>query len=268
MMKTGPEWRARAGFVLIELVVVVGLIAVVAAVAFPYLVPVLAYGRTEGAARHLANFGQRAMAQSVLMRERITVRFDLDAQEYWCVRWIEPEDEWGNKLFDEKKDEEGEEEEDVFDMSMFGTEDDDDVDQEALYERGLQMQDTLDGYAQRMLLTRVKNVRHEETIMDEFGPLFEKNFSLDLDDEGEPQEEELSLPLLHRTRLPVEVKLESVELGEELRAKGLVEVEISPVGLLEPVVFHVKGEEDDEFTVEWDPITGLAIFFEGEGSRV
>ncbi|NIA15837.1 MAG: hypothetical protein GWP08_17375, partial [Nitrospiraceae bacterium] len=39
---------------------------------------------------------------------------------------------------------------------------------------------------------------------------------------------------------------------------GEVEIELSPVGLSEPVTFYLKNEDDDYFTIEWDAITGGA----------
>jgi len=99
--------------------------------------------------------------------------------------------------------------------------------------------------------------------MDEFGPLFEREFTLDIEEE---EEEEIVLPLLNRTKMPEEVQIESVVVGGTDYTKGVVEVDLSPLGLLEPVVFFVKDLDEEYFTVEWDPITGLTYLYEGKES--
>ena len=50
--------------------------------------------------------------------------------------------------------------------------------------------------------------------------------------------------------------IESVRVGSASYSKGEVSIEVTPLGLVDPVTFYIKGEEDDYFTVTWDPITG------------
>ncbi len=251
--------RDSAGFVLIELIVVVALIGLIAAVVFPALLPAIAFSQIEGAARHLTGYGRSAMAHCALMGERITVKIDLDAQEYWCVRWPKPEVELGGER---RSDQTLDEEEDEFlDLGLFG-DDLAELDETALEEKALRMQDSFDRFARMALMARARNARRE-SIMDEFGPLFEREFTLDIEEE---EEEEIVLPLLNRTKMPEEVQIESVVVGGTDYTKGVVEVDLSPLGLLEPVVFFVKDLDEEYFTVEWDPITGLTYLYEGKES--
>ena len=70
--------RNRHGFTLIELMVVMVIVAMIAAVSMPYFFPVLIYSTHEGAARHLANYGRSAIAHTTLDKETISVIIDLD----------------------------------------------------------------------------------------------------------------------------------------------------------------------------------------------
>lgn len=75
----------RAGFTLVELMVVVVLISMMAMVAAPRLLPILTLTEHENEARHLVGYGRAAMAHAVLKREAIVVHIDLDRQEYWTT---------------------------------------------------------------------------------------------------------------------------------------------------------------------------------------
>ena len=83
----------RRGFTLIELMVVISLMAMIAAISLPYFLPVLLYSTHEGAARHLANYGRSAIAHTTLEKETITVMIDLDNQEYWSEGLRQPDPE-------------------------------------------------------------------------------------------------------------------------------------------------------------------------------
>lgn len=240
----------RAGFTLIELAVVLGLIALIVAVAFPHLAPVIAFSNHEGAARHLAGFGRAAIAHCVLMHDRLTIKVDLDKQEYWAVKWVVPEpddllkdgggEEWGSA-----------------DLINNGRRSSDHAadgeDEESPEEQAAAMRDQFNHLARLATESRARNVRHDR-IIDEIGPIFE-DYSLETEeDEGEFQEVEL--PLLLRTRLPDNVVIESMLVGTAKHSGGTVEFEISPLGLPQPVVFYVKDGAGDYYTVTWDAITG------------
>jgi len=247
--------RRSYGFVLIELVVVIVLIGLIAAVAFPALMPVLAFSELENAARRLGGYGESAMAHCALMHEHITVKFDLDEGEYWCVRWPDPlEDLEGAEGADEQPF-------DLFDLEALAG-DPDAVDEEFLIEQSLRMQDGFDRLARVRLEARADNARREDSIMNEFGPLFEKEFTLEIDDDTE--EEEVVSPLLLRTRLPEDVTIASVEVAGAEHTRGVAEVDLSPLGLLDPVVITVKGADDDCYTVAWDPVTNMTFVRDGK----
>ncbi|MCP4639548.1 MAG: prepilin-type N-terminal cleavage/methylation domain-containing protein [bacterium] len=254
MRLTRPE---RAGFTLMELVLVVMVIAIVMAVALPSLVPMLAWSQLEGAARHLANFGRSSVAHCALTQERITVRFDLDSerQEYWCVRWVEKDD----GMFDD--DEEEEAEQDLLDqtsesaMELLSQNRVDEVD-----EMAAEMQERFERFFRMGLEARTRNVKHDG-ILAEVGPLIEEDFSLD---DEEEEFEEVKTSLLSRVSLPRDVVIESIRLGGQDHTTGIVELEVTPMGMVEPAMFYVRGGESDYFTVIWDPITGSARIQRGK----
>lgn len=255
-------FERSGGFVLLELLVVVGLLGLIAAVSFPYLLPAIAFSEIDGAARHLSNYGRSAMAHCALMRERITVKVDMDNQEYWCVRWRTEDDFFDTEQETEDAGRTGEHgDEGLFGLGMFSNPEQLlDLDEEELQERALQMEETFERFARMSLQARARNARRE-SILDEIGPLFDEEFSLD---EEEEYEEEIVLPLLHRTRVPENIEIETVTVGGTDYSKGVVELDLSPLGLVQPVVFYLKNVNDRYFTVEWDPITGGTYLYEGK----
>jgi len=255
----GRDTQDPRGFTLIELCLVVGLIATLMAIALPHFLPAISYSALEGAALHLGHYGRAAMAQAVLSREQITVRIDLDKQEYKCVRKIEEivvnndnknKSDSGGTLKSLLKVAKG----------QSGTSNAND-DAEAQAE---EMQATFDTFARLALQARAKNVE-QEGILSDIGPLFEKEFKHDPKAE-EKQYEELKSPLLEATLLPESVRLESVHFGGKDYVKGTVKIDISPLGLSEPVQFYIRGETGDYYSILWDAITGEAIVAEGKQS--
>jgi hypothetical protein len=114
---------------------------------------------------------------------------------------------------------------------------------------------------QKSLEARAKNVPREG-ILDEIGPLFDEEFRLD--DEEDETREEIKTSLLERTAMPSGVVVERIWLGSTEYEKGTVDIEVSPMGLYETVLIHVRGEDDDYYTVTWDPITGGAHLVRGK----
>jgi len=259
------------GFTLLEMVVVVALIGIVMGVALPQLLPAIVFSRVEGAARHLAGFGRAAMAQAALMREDVTVKFDLDEQTYWAECLVrEDEDEFFN-------DEDGEEKDTgdrrgpagymdlmgssglrqaQFGSSMGG------MDEEAAAEAeaARKMRARLDRYVRAQTEARARKI-DKGSLFEDMGPLFEKDFSLD---DTESHIEEIKDPLLQRTKLPEDVEIEAVRVGSDEYTSGEVEVELSALGLFEPVLMHVKNQDEDYFTVVWNPLTGTVRFKGGK----
>ncbi|MBN2310639.1 MAG: type II secretion system protein [Candidatus Hydrogenedentes bacterium] len=245
--------QARAGYTLIELAAVVLIIAIVMSVALPQLLPLLAYSRLEGAARHTASYGRSAMAQSALDRETIIVRFDLDAEpnRYWAVRRVETE----GGLFDDEEDDD-EAEKDVLDVTeeyaaeILGA-----GREEELAQMNAEIEERFNRFFRLGVEARARNVEQDGFLAD-VGPDF-KEFRLDDDEEDEYEEVEGFL--LGRVVLPEDVIIESVRIGTTDHTSGLVEVEVTPLGLFESVAICLKEREDeDTYTVLWDPITGGA----------
>lgn len=255
------------GFTLVEMAVVVFLLALIMSVALPQLVPLIAFSELSGAARHLANYGRGAVAESTMLRETLLVRFDLDAQEYYTVRIEYPDPVEGEEYVDqwsllsssralESKEFAGALAQGRVDGLLQGMPDGyDDAEADA------QLSARFDRFARRTLEARAQNVKQDPGILDEIGPLFEREFSLTLD---EPIETELTDMVLERVRLPKSIRIESVEVeGVEYRS-GLVEVELNPLGLAGLAGFYLVDDDGEYYTVVWDPVTGQTRFLSGQ----
>lgn len=260
----------RRGFTLIELMVVISLMAMIAAISLPYFLPVLLYSTHEGAARHLANYGRSAIAHTTLEKETITVLIDLDNQEYWSERLPRPEPE------EEDAENKLGEEDDGFpedDMELYRQASDElqrpedergsEEGEELLNEQTSRMAAQFNARARQTLTSRAERVVHDRRgILQDIGDLFEEEFSLDADGE-EIVPEELTGPLLGRTRMPSGVYIEYVQLGDLQHVDGIVEIELTPLGLGSDVEFSLMNEEGDVFVVRWDPVSGGATLTEG-----
>lgn len=232
------------------------MIALVMAIALPSFMPMLEFSSFEAAARHLANYGRAAMNYAMLMHERLTVQIDLENGEYWAVKWVVESD----GLFEDEQ--EGQQPADQSQQfpALAGALAPGSPEEAAL--KAQEMQDKFDRFARLMVETRAKNV-HQEGILDEIDPLFDHEFKLDSEDE-EDQRQEVQDPLLVRTYLPEGVVIDSVRIGSTSYSQGTVEVDITPLGLGETVVFYLRNDQGEYYTTLWDPIAGSARFFEGK----
>jgi len=263
--------QRRAGFTLIELVVVVAIMATVLALAAPKLLPVLMYSTHEGAARRLANYGTAAMAEAALQGETLIFKFDFDEQAYWIERLPEPPNE----------DEEREKEDAAQDAGVPA--DDAELERLAREEMSKELPQSgkrteagskvLDEQAKRMLDksrkrdrkllgARADRVKQDEEVLP--ASQQEKN-KRKAPGEEDAEPEEVRSMLLARTRLPEEVQLVLVEIGGEEAKKGAGEFEITPAGIELEAKFFLMNTEGRTFVVTWDPVTGSTSFKEDSG---
>lgn len=279
----------KRGFTTIELMVVVLLMSIIAAVTFPRLYPAIAFTTLEGSAKHLGNYGRSAMAEAIMLQQDITVRIDLDEQSYAASRWVDPRDleEQERKAMEGEEDMLGRLSELKADPSVerfggrgtsprqlagtgkeyqrymatfesFFGDIPEDFDTE-LADR--QMMDRFDRFERRLTLARAANVKHEK-FLDEFDLFGDKDFELDAD--SEPVEMEVENPILLPVNLPSGVKIEAVCVDGVTHKRGVVEIELSPIGLSSKVGFHVVNEDGDYYTVHWDPTLGGAKIRRGK----
>ncbi len=252
--------------------VVLGIVGLIAAIVLPQLAPAISMAGHEGAARRIAGFGRTAIARGQLLHERMTVKFDLKNQEYWCERWPDPE-----KLADDAKraqdpDIAGKEPIsplEALDLAKAANDPESDFargDLDKLDAATNEMYSRFDRMSRQAAIVQAGRVHHAMSVLDEVDPLFERGFSLDdriKEEDLEP--EEISEPLLSRVRMPREMSIESVTVGGERHSGGLVEVDITPFGLEEAVIIEVANDEGEYYTVDWDPTTGGTRLTEGRG---
>jgi prepilin-type N-terminal cleavage/methylation domain-containing protein len=262
----------RAGFTLFELLAVMFIIALVLAVTAPQLIPIIAYSEAEGAARHLANYGRAAMAHAAMMKDDLAIRVDLDNQELFAVHWVIPVDEEEQakaaedappdqmQLLTQYAEKEGLSQQELQAKVASG-------DLSGLPEGfdpqllNQQLDDKFNRFHQRALMVRAKNVKHDESLLAQVDIFDKKKFKIE--EEKEPVEEEITDPIIGRTRFGGSGWIESVEIDGVRTSHGTAEIQISALGLASHVRFYVVSEDGDYFTVSWDPVSGTSNFYYG-----
>lgn len=253
--------RSRSGFTLFELVAVIAIIGIIAAVVTPHLLPALVMSKQMGEARRLANFGRTAIARSAMMREHYTIVLDIDNQEYWVLRWpTAAELEENQEITPEAKIALGT-------KSAPAAQDP----QEALAAKAKEMRASFEALARLTTEGRARHIRHDKDgIFAEAEPMFKtEEFELaTMDDEQDEksQRTEVEHYLLNRHRLPDGIRMETVETAGMAYAMGLVEVDVTPLGLMEPVAAVIVDTDNNALTVKWDAMTGLAHVEDGRQS--
>lgn len=246
------------GFTLLEMVVVVAIIGMMVAIAMPQLLPAISASNLEGAARHLAAYGQAAVAEAALGREVVTAKFDLGKGEYWVEHIVVKK----NSLFEEEDEENQDGEatgggpDNFMDVILNAGGEESKQDPEEVRKSVDALSEQFEQLVRSRLERRARLVEHEG-MLAEIDPMAEvRDFSLD---EEEEEVEEIAGSLLERTVFPEGVEIESMEVDGQQHSSGEVSVEIEPLGLAQPVTFYLTNEDKDYFTVTWDAIAGSVV---------
>ena len=262
----------RRGFTLIELMVVIVLIGMLASVAAPRLLPLITITEHQNEARHLVGFGRAAMAHAAMTHENIVVRIDLDMQRYWVE--LQPDvyedpDDISTDPFADDDDwipEDGIDLREASQTILMGEDVEqeytDEEDQTKILERQRNnMQKEFSSMAQNALFARAKRVRHQDDDLFDKEELFDDDLYGDKYGD-EPGTNPVNNPLLSPHSLIESLFIDSIYIGEEEYTKGIVDLEISPLGLDTGVAMVLINEDSDIFVVQWDPLTGNAWYGE------
>jgi prepilin-type N-terminal cleavage/methylation domain-containing protein len=266
------------GFTLIELMIVILLMGMIVGTAAPRLLPLLTLTEHESEARRLVGYGRSAMAHASMTHAPIRVRIDLDQQKYWteALPSLVPESESaGGGSYSDTYGGYNEEEDDWVpddDIELARASSQilkgDEAEQEYTSEeeqnkvldkqRG-QMQDQFRSMADNSLFARALRVHHDDDKYVDDRSLFRRDDEYDDDDEAE-QQQPVSNPLLKPHQVIDSVWIESVMIGDEEFKKGIVDIELTPLGLDTEVSLALFNEDEDLLIVYWDPMTTNAWY--------
>lgn len=270
MRQPAPKIARDAGFTLIELAVVILIMGVVAAMTFPQFLPIIAFSEHETAARHLAGYGDAAIAHATLTRKTVTLRINLDEQFIETTHWVdvsqeETEGEEADQmaLLNQMRGGEAPLPPEELASLLAGGGDPSQLPPGFDMEKMQSQLDSQFDLAYRDILeARAKNVKHADSMLDDVD-LFEEEDEFALDEE-ELEEMPVDDLLLERTTWPESVNLQSVWVDGETYTKGVVELEITALGLAQRVGLYLRGEDGGYYTVVIDPLTARADIVPGE----
>ena len=239
--------------------------------------PLIAFSELDGQARKLAQYGSAVIAEASLFGKELTIYIDLDNQEIYTMETIYPEegaegesdtvDQMG--MFSDLRRSGNYSPEELAEMVSGASQGNRRL-SGALPEEfdpakaDAQMKDQFDTRQRQMLYMRSKNVKQDESFLNEIGPLFDEGYELAW---VEPYEEELTDPLLERYKMPQGVRVKEVQIEGESITSGVVEIGVTALGLEQPVFMYVVNEDDDYFTVNWNPLTGRGDARDGRMER-
>lgn len=243
----------RLGFTLVELMMVVALIAMMAMVAAPRLLPLLTLSEHESEARHLVGYGRSAMAHAAMAHTPIVVHIDMNRQEYWAspvqegivnrdgsrqVRGVNissygqrPEDNDRNARDRDTNEWMPQDKADLAQAtasinrerqgSVTGepveeSEYTDTEDQEAVLNRQQDdMQKNFSTMTQNTLFARAKRIQHDHDLFQVEEDSFAYRMEQAAEEQSPEQAQALEDPLLQRHALIETVRIEAVYLGNE-----------------------------------------------------
>mgnify|MGYP001224223504 CR=1 FL=1 len=263
------------GFSLIELMVVILLMALLASVAAPRLLPMITMTEHQNEARRLVGYGRAAMAHAAMAHKNIVVRIDLDAQEYWTESrpdvYEEPEEageNWSEEEEDDWIPQDGYELQKASQTILlredaeqeYANEDD----QKKILDRQREnMEKSFASMTRNSMFARARRVQHDEDRLSGDGSIFGLEAEEEVDPNVSTAVNTVHSPFLSPHRVVDSVFIESVHVGDDVYIEGIIDIELSPLGLSTNIAMVLINEDSDIMIVHWDPMTGNAWFVDG-----
>ncbi|MFP6584863.1 MAG: prepilin-type N-terminal cleavage/methylation domain-containing protein [Candidatus Hydrogenedentota bacterium] len=266
-----PRRHNRNGFTLIELMIVILLMTMIVSIAAPRLLPLLSLTEHENEASRLAGYGRAAMAHTALTHSSIRVRIDLDTQEYWAETLPDLVKSYGTTGgYGSENDDDDWIPEDKIGLAQASSQilQGDEVEQEynteeeqnkVLDKQRGEMEDRFRSMADNTLFARALRVHHDDYDYVDDESIFARNREYEEEDE-EAVREPVSDPLLAAHTVIDSVWIDSITIAGEEYVKGIVDIELTPLGLDTEVRLSLFNEDGDLMTVYWDPMTGNAWY--------